>query len=216
MKPRLNYDDSLDAFGVHGVGGFLGAVLTGVFCYEWKYVDPSVGKSGLIASGGDFGQLGIQLFAAVVSAVFAFAFSLVLVKLVDLTIGFMAATEEEVEGLDRIEHGETGFDFGVGYEVVGIGDPAKPRAAIVPPNGVGRFHIVVEGANNGDLIDAWSAMCKPNPDPAPEFKVVYRYVTTVQGNRFQFRGGDQEIMKANLQKLFERTLKRPLRVKIEA
>ena len=44
MKPFFKYDDSLDAFGVHGVGGFLGAVLTGVFCYKWTYVEPSVGQ----------------------------------------------------------------------------------------------------------------------------------------------------------------------------
>jgi ammonium transporter len=214
MKPFLKYDDSLDAFGVHGVGGFLGAVLTGVFCYQWDYLSPTVGAPGLIAGGG-FKQVGIQFVAAAVSAVFAFALSLVLIKLVDLAVGFMAESSEEVEGLDRTEHGETGFDFGYGYEVAPMINRAEPRAAIVPPNGVARFHILVEGANNGDLIHAWSEMCKPTPDPAPEFKAIYKYVTTVQGNRFQFRGGDQESMKANLQKLFEKVLKRPLRVKIE-
>jgi hypothetical protein len=138
------------------------------------------------------------------------------VKLIDVAVGFMADHEEEVEGLDRTEHGETGFDFGYGYEVAAIDNPVKPRAAIVPPNGVGRFHVVVEGSNNGDLMHAWSELCKPTPAPADEFKEIYRYVTTVQGNRFQFRGGDQENMKANLQKLFEKILKRPLKVKVEA
>jgi ammonium transporter len=214
-KPFLKYDDSLDAFGVHGVGGFLGAVLTGVFCYQWSFVKPSVGQPGLIASG-TFTQVGIQFFAAALSAVFAFAVSLALVKIIDLAIGFMAEAEEEVEGLDRMEHGETGFDFGYGYEVAAIAPPAEPRAAVVPPAGVGRFHIVVEGATNGDLIHAWSELCKPTPEPDVDFKTVYPFVTTVQGNRFQFRGGDQERMKAALQKLFERNLKRALRVKVEA
>ncbi len=217
LKPFLKYDDSLDAFGVHGIGGFLGAALTGVFCYEWTgFVSPSVGKPGLIASGGNFEQVGIQFVAAFASAIFAFGFSLALVKLVDVTVGFMAASEQEIEGLDRTEHGETGFDFGFGYEVAPLINPKEPRAALVPPNGVGRFHIVVEGTNNGDLMHAWSEMCKPTPEPTPEFKAIYRNVTTVQGNRFQFRGGDQESMKANLQKLFETALKRPLRVKIVA
>ncbi|MSQ95857.1 MAG: ammonium transporter [Gemmataceae bacterium] len=215
MKPFFKYDDSLDAFGVHGVGGFLGAVLTGVFCNEWNFVNPAVGKPGLLASG-EFKQVGIQLFAAALSAVFAFALSFGLVKVIDLAIGFMAEDEEEIEGLDRMEHGETGFDFGYGYEVAPLIDPAAPRAAIVPPAGMGRFRIIVEGANNGDLIHAWSEMCKPTPEPEPEFKIIYPFVTTVQGNRFQFRGGDQDRMKAAVQKLFEKRLKRPLRVKIEA
>jgi ammonium transporter len=215
MKPFFKYDDSLDAFGVHGVGGFLGAALTGVFCYEWTYLSPSVGKAGMIANG-DFKQVGIQLVAATASAIFAFFASLILVKLIDLALGFVADSDAEVEGLDRTEHGETGFDFGYGYEVAAITNPASPRAATVPPNGVGRFHIVVQGANNGDLIHAWSQLCQPTPSPLPEFMAIYKNVTTVQGNRFQFRGGDKEAMKANMQKLFETLLKRPLRVSIEA
>jgi ammonium transporter len=217
LKPKFKYDDSLDAFGVHGVGGFLGAVLTGVFCFEWTYVEPSVGKEGLIASGWQkYEQVWIQFKAAAISAVLAFVASLVLVKLIDLVIGFIAADNEEIEGLDRTEHGETGFDFGYGYEVAPVTSPAEPRPAIVPPNGIGRFKIVVEGTNNGDLLHAWSDLCKPTDAPAPEFKAIYPYVTTVQGNRFQFRGGDQQAMKDNLQKLFERILKRPLKVKVEA
>ena len=215
MKPLLKYDDSLDAFGVHGVGGFLGAVLTGVFCYEWTYLTPSVGKPGLIASGGNFDQVLMQLIAAAISAVLAFVMSLILVKFVDLVFGFIAANSEEIDGLDRTEHGETGFDFGYGYESAPILSPSEPRSAIVPPLGSKRFKIVVEGTNNGDLIHAWSEMCQPSPNPAPEFKAIYPYVTTVQGNRFQFRGGDPQSMKDHLQNLFEKSLKRPLRVKIE-
>src|SRR5262249_10940023 len=99
MKPSFKYDDSLDAFGVHGVGGFLGAVLTGVFCNEWTgFVDPSVGKPGLIVSG-NFTQVTIQLIAAAASAVFAFGISLILVKGIDLAVGFMAEDNEEIEGL---------------------------------------------------------------------------------------------------------------------
>ncbi len=216
MKPFFKYDDSLDAFGVHGVGGFLGAVLTGVFCYEWTYLDPHVGKMGVIASEGkDYGQVVIQLVAAAGSAVLAFVVSLILVKAIDLAIGFIADDNEEIEGLDRTEHGETGFDFGYGYEIAPVNGTTQPRPAIVPP-GSGRFQIVVEGITNGELMHAWSTLCLPTPEPSPEFKAIYPYVTTVQGNRFRFRGGDQERMKENLQKLFEKALKRPLKVKVEA
>jgi ammonium transporter len=213
LKPFLKYDDSLDAFGVHGIGGFLGAVLTGVFCYQWTYVD-GVGQPGMIASGGELTQVGVQFYAAAASAVFAFALSLVLVKLVDFAFGFIADDKEEIDGLDRSEHGETGFDFGYGYEVAPVGQAAEPRPALVPPSG-GRFKVTVEGVTNGDLIHAWSQMCQPNANPAPEFKAIYPYVTTVQGNRFHFRGGNQEDMKQSLQKLFEKSLQRPLRVKVE-
>jgi Amt family ammonium transporter len=213
----LKYDDSLDAFGVHGVGGFLGAVLTGVFCYKWTYVEPAVGNNGLAASEWtDYAQVWIQFKAAALSAVLALVVSLILVKLIDLVLGFIATDEEEIEGLDRTEHGETGFDFGYGFSTAPVTDPAVPRAAIVPPNGVGRFKLIVEGTGNGDLIHAWSELCKPSDNPAPEFKAIYPFVTTVQGNRFQFRGGDQQLMKDNLQKLFEKVLKRPLKVKVEA
>jgi ammonium transporter len=208
LKPVFKYDDSLDAFGVHGVGGFLGAVLTGVFCYETKY-------PGLIRSG-ESKQVVIQLVAAAGSAVLAFVVSLILVKGIDLVMGFLADDNEEIEGLDRTEHGETGFDFGYGYEVAPATAPAEPRPAIVPPIGSGRFQIVVEGIANGDLMHAWSTLCLPTPEPSPEFKAIYPNVTTVQGNRFRFRGGDKERMKENLQKLFEKALKRPLKVKVEA
>jgi Amt family ammonium transporter len=139
LKPVLKYDDSLDAFGVHGVGGFLGAVLTGVFCYEWDFVTPSVGKPGLLVSG-NVEQVLIQFFAAALSAVFAFTVSVVLVKVVDLAVGFVATDDEEVDGLDHTEHGETGFDVGhsYGYEVASGSAATEPRPAVVPPPREGR------------------------------------------------------------------------------
>src|SRR3954464_13112614 len=85
LKPLFGYDDSLDAFGVHGVGGFLGAVLTGVFCY--KAVNPDAGTDGLVAGGG-MDQVISQFEAAAVAAVFSFAVSLILVKVIDLLFGF--------------------------------------------------------------------------------------------------------------------------------
>ena len=114
LKSLLKYDDSLDAFGVHGVGGFLGAVLTGVFCI--KAVNSS-GADGLLSpTNPDAGQLFKQLYAAAASAIVAFAVSFLLVKLIDLLMGFVTTEQNEIEGLDRTEHGETGFDFGLAQE----------------------------------------------------------------------------------------------------
>jgi ammonium transporter, Amt family len=203
LKPVLRYDDSLDAFGVHGIGGFLGAVLTGVFCY--KSINPDSGADGLL--NGNPGQVFIQLYAAVVAAVFTLLVSLVLVKLVDVVLGFTTDTDSETEGLDRTEHGEVGFDLGQAMEVASTAAATAPRPAHVPPNGVQRFSVVVDGVKNGDLMHAWSSLCQPrDTPPSPDFKAVYPFVTTVRGNRFQFRGGDPREMRDHLQRLFQGVL----------
>src|SRR5262249_4692616 len=189
LKPALKYDDSLDAFGVHGIGGLLGALLTGVFCY--KAVN-SAGADGLLATRGGLSQLTIQVIAAGASVVFAFTVSFVLVKVIDLAIGFTTDEASEIEGLDRTEHGEVGFDLSPAMEMVRSAATAEPKAARVPPDSAQRFSVVVEGVNNGDLTHAWSALCQPGDSPPEEaFRAVYPFVTTVEGNRFRFRGGDR-------------------------
>src|SRR5262249_34781488 len=201
LKPVLKYDDSLDAFGIHGVGGFLGAVLTGALAAAALF------KAG---SGSDLPatNVTVQLIAAFAAAAYAFVVTLVLVKGIDLTCGFCLDAKAESEGLDRGQHGEVGFDFGPALEVA-LEHSTEPRPATVPPlaDGQKRFTVVVEGAVNGELTRAWSDLCQAGPEPPPpEFRAVYPYVTTVQGNRFRFRGGDPSVMSGNLQRLFERRL----------
>src|SRR5207247_10588620 len=123
--------------------------------------------------------------------------SVVLIKVIDLLLGFRADEREEIEGLDRTEHGETGFDLGLAMEAVTLAGTAEPRPALVPPNGQKRFHIVIDGASQNDLMKAWSDLCQPG-SASPDFKAVYPNVTTVQGNRFLFRGGDQARMRDSL------------------
>lgn len=213
FKPKFGYDDSLDAFGVHGVGGFLGAVLTGVFCQQWEFIFPTVGQPGMLVTG-DLKQVKVQLIASVGSAVLAFVVSAVMIKVIDIVFGFLVTPEEETQGLDQVEHGEAGFDFGYGYDSAPA--TAMPKSAIVPPVASSKFQVVIEGSNDRDLIHAWSEMCQPSTAPAPEFKAIYPFVTTVQGNRFRFRGGDQEVMKENLKKILEKSLKVSLKTKVEA
>src|SRR5262249_46959650 len=153
---------------------FLGAVLTGVFCF--KAINDS-GADGLRA--GNPGQVLIQLYAAVVSAVFSLVVSLVLVKLVDVVLGFATDARSETEGLDRTEHGEVGFDLGQAMEAAPAAAATAPRPARVPPNGVQRFSVIVDGVPNGDLMHAWSNLCQPrNAPPSAEFQAVYPFVTT--------------------------------------
>jgi ammonium transporter len=324
VKTLLGYDDSLDAFGVHGIGGFLGAVLTGVFCYlavqslsadgyfahkglakapdaltkeakelgeqiktiektepelkkkmdaaaaevdkakddktkeelqkkadaakaEYEEIAKKVerrktriddiekpkdsknpdDKGGLIeqkkdklaaykkAEKGPMTQVKIQFKAALFSAAFAFVVSLLLAVLVQvITLGnFRTSIADESEGLDYTEHGETGFDFG-GIDTMPVGKSSEPKAAKVPPGGK-RFEVVVEGVENGGLLAAWSQLCLPTDTPDADFKAIYPYVTTVQGNRFRLRGGDPKTISTSIQNLFQKKLGRPLKVRVE-
>ena len=101
LKHALGYDDSLDAFGIHGVGGAVGALLTGVLAVAWVGGE---GKSGLI--DGNPHQVITQLYGIAVVVVYDAIASLILLKLVDLTIGLRVNTEIEREGLDLAIHGE--------------------------------------------------------------------------------------------------------------
>ncbi len=98
-RTRRGIDDSLDAFGVHGVGGMTGALLTGVFA--------SVGASGLIA--GNVWQAVIQLVGVVATAAYALGVSFIILKALDATVGLRVSEREEMEGLDLSQHGEAGY-----------------------------------------------------------------------------------------------------------
>jgi Amt family ammonium transporter len=105
LKGRLGYDDALDAFGIHGVGGALGAVLTGVFAAAvWG------GTDGLIAGNSD---LFIEnILGVLAAAAYSVAVTFVLLKVIDATIGLRVSGDEESEGLDANLHGEEGYHMG--------------------------------------------------------------------------------------------------------
>jgi Amt family ammonium transporter len=104
MFMRGRVDDALDVFGVHGVGGIIGALLTGVFATT--SVNPA-GFDGLLY--GNPAQLGIQALAVGVAIIYAAGVTWVLLKLIDLTIGLRVSQEEEQIGLDRSQHGEAAY-----------------------------------------------------------------------------------------------------------
>lgn len=109
IKSKCGYDDSLDAFGVHGVGGTLGAILTGVFATRLAWNIDGTNKLGLI-EGGTRVFVG-QIVAVLVTWVFAVVVTLVILKVLDLTMGLRVSQQGEVEGLDLSEHGEEGYIF---------------------------------------------------------------------------------------------------------
>ncbi len=106
IKGRFGYDDALDAFGIHGVGGALGAILTGVFASTVWNPD---GADGLLFGNS---ELFIEnILGVVVAAAYSGIVTLVLLKVLDATIGIRVSDEEELEGLDATLHGEVGYHF---------------------------------------------------------------------------------------------------------
>lgn len=99
LKGKLDYDDTLDAFGIHGVGGAFGAILTGVFALE-------------LANGVTRGsQVYVQFLSVVSTAAYSFVVSYVLALVIEKTIGFRIDEEKEIAGLDQEIHGEKGYDI---------------------------------------------------------------------------------------------------------
>jgi ammonium transporter, Amt family len=103
VKPLLGYDDSLDAFGVHGIGGIWGAIATGLFA------TPAIQASCAGAFHGNPGQLGVQAIAVGTVIVFSGVFTYILFKIVDKTLGIRATETEESIGLDISQHEEIAY-----------------------------------------------------------------------------------------------------------
>ncbi len=107
LKQILKYDDSLDVFGVHGIGGIVGALMTGIFAS--LDVNPD-GTNGLFY-GGSIKLIFAQLAAVAVTAIVAASISFAILKLIDLTIGLRVSEADEIQGLDIATHGEEGYVF---------------------------------------------------------------------------------------------------------
>ncbi|MGH9767684.1 MAG: ammonium transporter [Blastocatellia bacterium] len=140
LKKRLGYDDSLDAFGVHGIGGFTGAILTGVFANSavntvFKDANGGALPSGLIE--GNPKQVLNQLIASLIAITLTVVGSFIILKVVDLIVGVRVSGEDEVTGLDLSQHGEEGYNFdldaiGAGVFDEGYSKPSFAAAATEP------------------------------------------------------------------------------------
>ena len=112
VKNWFGYDDSLDAFGVHGAGGTIGALLTGIFATSvinpiYHDANGKVLPSGVV--DGNWGQLLNQLIAVAIAWVLAIVGTLIILKIVDVLIGLRVTADDEVQGLDLSQHGEEGY-----------------------------------------------------------------------------------------------------------
>lgn len=116
VKARFGYDDSLDAFGVHGAGGTLGAILTGIFASSainpiFKDAQGNTLPSGMIE--GNFHQVLNQLAGVIIAWGLAAVGTFIILKIVDAVIGLRVSQEHEVMGLDLSQHGEEGYYWDV-------------------------------------------------------------------------------------------------------
>lgn len=106
IKPKFKYDDTLDAFGVHGIGGIVGSILTGVFATQ--FISGEGGVKGALY--GDWHQLGVQVLATVISIVFSAVMTYILFKITDRLVGIRVDKRVEEKGLDIYEHGESAYN----------------------------------------------------------------------------------------------------------
>jgi Amt family ammonium transporter len=120
LKSRLDYDDSLDVFGVHGIGGAFGALAVGIFAV--KNIVPGVSSPGGLLDG-HANQLGIQAVSLGAAAAYSFGVTFVLLKVVDMVFGLRVEADDEEAGLDLSQHGERGYIMGVN-EFLGGGHSA--------------------------------------------------------------------------------------------
>jgi Amt family ammonium transporter len=108
LKSKFGYDDSLDAFGVHGVGGTLGAILTGVFATNKIFATPEGAPLGLLEGGS---LMKGQLIATGITWVLAIVATFIILKVLDVVMGLRVPANAEIEGLDFSQHGEEGYIF---------------------------------------------------------------------------------------------------------
>jgi Amt family ammonium transporter len=131
LKSKLGYDDSLDVVGVHGVGGTWGALTTGLFAT--KLVNEA-GGDGLLY--GNPKQLWIQVVAVLVTWVLGFVMTVIILKVLDATMGLRVSDEDEMAGLDLSQHSETAYMLGgsASYGEYSMGGSAGGFDAMKPPD----------------------------------------------------------------------------------
>jgi Amt family ammonium transporter len=109
VKQKFGYDDALDAFGVHGIGGTVGAILTGVFAT--KEINDLRSGAPMGLADGNGGQVVNQLIATAIAWGLGIVGTIVILKIVDMTVGVRVSEADEVAGLDFSQHGEEGYNL---------------------------------------------------------------------------------------------------------
>ncbi len=205
VERRLKIDDPVGAISVHGVSGVWGMLAVGLFA-DGAYGDGLNGVPGHVRGllYGDAGQLAAQLVGVVVCLLWVLPVTLAFLMTVRRFVGLRVIAVVELEGLDVPELGTVGYH----EEDAKFQDSryryVDPRPASLPPNLGKVFTVRVEGIDPVLMRKIWSDHCQiGNRQPTADFKAVYPYMTTVTDNRFRFRGGDPETIRASLERLFK-------------
>ncbi len=205
VERRLKIDDPVGAISVHGVSGAWGVLALGLLANN-THGDGLNGVAGNVAGlfKGDVGQLAAEAIGLAASLLWVLPVTLVFLLVVRRFFGLRVIPLVEMQGLDVPELGT------LGYLIEDAQSPDNryrfidPRAASQPPDLGKTFTVRVDGIDQGLMRKIWSDHCQiGDRPPAAEFKAVYPYMTTVRDNRFRFRGGDPETMRASLERLFQ-------------
>jgi Amt family ammonium transporter len=224
VEHRLGVDDPVGAISIHGTCGAWGVLALGLFA-DGTYAprDPFNGVAGKVTGlfYGNPGQLAAEAIGLVAAVAWAFPVAYGFFWAVGRLVGNRVNAQAELLGLDVPELGALGYimqDPKVPESRIYVFQPAEPRPARVPPNGGKRFAILVDGVESDVLAQTWSDLCRATGGglPPAEFRAVYPFMTTLQGTRFVFRGGNPLTVRASLERLLQDQLKgRPLRVRLE-
>ena len=223
VERGLRVDDPVGAISVHGLAGLWGALAVGLFADgTYTPVSDFNGVPGNVTGlfYGNGSQLLAQGIGIVANLMWVLPMAYGFFWIVGRLVGNRVSAQVEIVGLDVPELGALGYitqDPMVPESRVVMSLPAEPRPAVAPPIGQKRFAILVEGIAVGRLAEVWSGLCQAGEAPPPaEFLAVYPYMTTLQGTRFRFRGGDPLAIRGNLERLLQDRFKgQPIRVRLE-
>ena len=205
VERRLKIDDPVGAISVHGVSGVWGMAAVGLFA-DGSYGDGLNGAAGHVRGllYGDAGQFAAQLIGVGVCLLWVLPVTLIFLLAVRRFVGLRVIAVVEQQGLDVPELGTVGYH----EEDAKFQDSryryVDPRPAAMPPNLGKVFTVRVEGIDPDLMRKIWSDHCQiGNRQPTADFKAVYPYMTTLTDNRFRFRGGDPEAVRASMERLFK-------------
>ena len=223
LERTLRIDDPVGAISIHGTIGAWGVLALGLFA-DGTYA-PHADFNGVPGNVtglfyGNAFQFVAQCVGVIANLLWVFLVAMAFFWVLGRLIGNRVTVPVEFQGLDIPEMGALGYvlpDAKAHESRTAVQLPITPKPALVPPNESKRFSALVEGVDLDLLTRTWSDLCHSGADqlPPPEFKAVYPYMTTMQGNRFRFRGGDPQSIRANLERVLQERTQQAVRVRLE-